>query len=160
MRTRSWQKVRTASLWASRACARASCNSMRIPRLLRAGGMPSRRTTPPTCPAHSVGYELPEALMRAGSGAAPGYSSWPLRNGYTGVTSNQVPHSSETMMRFYNQQHRFYCGVDLHARTLSLHILDAAGKTVLAKTIAATPDAFLAAVAPFRDGLAVAAECM
>lgn len=63
-------------------------------------------------------------------------------------------------MRFYNQQHRFYCGVDLHARTLSLHILDAAGKTVLAKTIPAGPDAFLAAVAPFRDGLAVAAECM
>src|SRR5262245_34058580 len=64
------------------------------------------------------------------------------------------------MMRFYNQQHRFYCGVDLHARTLSLHILDATGKTVLAKTIAASPDAFLAAIAPFRDGLAVACECM
>jgi transposase len=63
-------------------------------------------------------------------------------------------------MRFYNQQHRFYCGVDLHARTLSLHILDATGKTVLAKTIAAGPDAFLHAVAPFRDGLAVACECM
>src|SRR5262245_41480620 len=29
------------------------------------------------------------------------------------------PHSSETVMRFYNQQHRFYSGVDLHARTLS-----------------------------------------
>src|SRR5262245_29251486 len=41
------------------------------------------------------------------------------------------------MMRFYNQQHRFYCGVDLHARTLSLHVLDAEGKTVLAKTSAA-----------------------
>ncbi len=27
-------------------------------------------------------------------------------------------------MRFYNQQHRFYCGVDLHARTMSLCILD------------------------------------
>ena len=63
-------------------------------------------------------------------------------------------------MRFYNQQHRFYCGVDLHARTLSLHILDATGKSVLAKTIAASPDAFLQAVAPFRDGLAVACECM
>jgi transposase len=63
-------------------------------------------------------------------------------------------------MRFYNQQHRFYCGVDLHARTLSLHILDATGKTVFAKTIAASPDAFRAAVAPFRDGLAVACECM
>ena len=63
-------------------------------------------------------------------------------------------------MRFYNQQHRFYCGVDLHARTLSLHVLDADGQTVLAKTIPAGPDAFLAAVAPFRDRLAVACECM
>jgi transposase len=64
------------------------------------------------------------------------------------------------MMRFYNQPHRFYCGVDLHARTLSLCVLDAAGQTVLARTVAASPDAFLQAVAPFRDGLAVACECM
>src|SRR5947208_11906273 len=64
------------------------------------------------------------------------------------------------MMRFYNQQHRFYCGIDLHARTLSLHVLDAQGQTALARTIAAGPDDFLAAVAPFRDGLAVACECM
>ena len=28
-------------------------------------------------------------------------------------------------MRFYNQPHRFYCGVDLHARTMYLCILDA-----------------------------------
>ena len=27
-------------------------------------------------------------------------------------------------MRFYNQHHRFYCGVDLHARTMYLCILD------------------------------------
>lgn len=63
-------------------------------------------------------------------------------------------------MRFYNQQHRFYCGVDLHARTLSLCILDSAGQTALARTIAASPDDFLHAVGPFRDGLAVACECM
>ena len=63
-------------------------------------------------------------------------------------------------MRFYNQQHRFYCGVDLHARTLSLHVLDAQGKALLAQTLAARPDAFLHAVAPFRDGLVVACECM
>src|SRR5262245_52565764 len=64
------------------------------------------------------------------------------------------------MMRFYNQQHRFYCGVDLHARTLSLCILDRDGTIVLHQTLAAGPDAFLTAVAPFRDGLAVACECM
>src|SRR5262245_34410382 len=64
------------------------------------------------------------------------------------------------MMRFYTQQHRFYCGIDLHARTLSLHILDASGQTVLATTLPASPQAFLQAVAPFRDGLVVACECM
>jgi hypothetical protein len=64
------------------------------------------------------------------------------------------------MMRFYNQPHRFYCGVDLHARTLSLHVLDAQGKTLLAQTLVASPDAFLHAVAPFRDGLVVACECL
>jgi transposase len=63
-------------------------------------------------------------------------------------------------MRFYNRQHRFYCGVDLHARTLSLHVLDAHGETALAKTLPASPKAFLQAVGPFRDGLAVACECM
>ena len=63
-------------------------------------------------------------------------------------------------MRFYNQQHRFYCGVDLHARTLSLCVLDAKGSIVRQQTITAGPHAFLQAVAPFRDGLAVACECM
>jgi transposase len=63
-------------------------------------------------------------------------------------------------MRFSTQQHRFYCGVDLHARTLSLHVLDAAGNSVLAKTLPASPNAFLQAVAPYRDGLAVACECL
>src|SRR5262249_46022369 len=63
-------------------------------------------------------------------------------------------------MRFYNQQHRFYCGVDLHARTLSLCIFDAAGTIVFHDSIAAGPTAFLKAVRPFRDGLVVACECM
>jgi transposase len=64
------------------------------------------------------------------------------------------------MMRFYNQQHRFYCGVDLHAKTLAVHILDAEGQTVLEKTLAACPQAFLKAVQPFRDGLVVACACL
>lgn len=30
----------------------------------------------------------------------------------------------------YNQQHQFYCGVDLHARSMFTHILDKKGRTV------------------------------
>src|SRR4030042_426170 len=32
-------------------------------------------------------------------------------------------------MRFYNQQHRYYCGIDLHARKMYVCILDQQGKT-------------------------------
>jgi transposase len=63
-------------------------------------------------------------------------------------------------MRFYNQQHRFYCGVDLHARTMYLCILDQAGQVVLDRNLPAKPDAFLRAIAPFHDGLVVAVECL
>jgi transposase len=63
-------------------------------------------------------------------------------------------------MRFYNQTHRFYCGVDLHARTISVCVLDAAGAIVREATIHATPAAVLDALAPFRDGLVVGCECM
>ena len=33
----------------------------------------------------------------------------------------------ETSMRFYTTQHPFYCGIDLHARTMYVCILDQAG---------------------------------
>jgi transposase len=55
---------------------------------------------------------------------------------------------------------RFYCGVDLHARTMYTHIVDARGQTVLDQNLPARPDAFRDAVKPFRDGLVVGCECM
>jgi hypothetical protein len=38
-------------------------------------------------------------------------------------------------MRCYTNQHRFYAGVDLHARSMFTHVLDANGKTVFAKDL-------------------------
>jgi transposase len=63
-------------------------------------------------------------------------------------------------MRFYQQPHRFYAGGDLHARNLYLHVLDDQGLTRFERNLPANPDAFLSAVAPFRDGLVVGVECM
>ena len=63
-------------------------------------------------------------------------------------------------MRFYNTQHAYYCGVDLHARSMFTHILDHEGKTVFERDLPAGPDAFLDAVKPFRQGLVVGCECM
>src|SRR5262245_3317644 len=64
------------------------------------------------------------------------------------------------VMRFYDGQHGFYAGIDLHARRLHLCVLDAKGKVVKDANIAATPDAFLQAIAPFRPDLVVGCECM
>ena len=63
-------------------------------------------------------------------------------------------------MPHYNQPHQYYCGVDLHARSLYLHVLDDAGRTRLEQNLPASPAAFLDAIAPYRDGLVVGAECM
>jgi transposase len=63
-------------------------------------------------------------------------------------------------MRFYNQPHEFYCGIDLHARTMYLCILDHAGHIVLHQELPTQPAAFLEAIAPFRQGLVVACECL
>ena len=60
----------------------------------------------------------------------------------------------------YNKPHQFYAGVDLHARSMFVHILSAKGKTVSERDLPAEPDAFLDAVQPFRKNLVVGCECM
>lgn len=63
-------------------------------------------------------------------------------------------------MRFYTGQHAHTCGIDLHASTMYLCILDSAGEIRLHQNLPTDPAAFLAAIAPFRDDLVVGAECM
>ena len=63
-------------------------------------------------------------------------------------------------MRFYTNTHAHYCGIDLHAKTMYLCILDRDGQILLHKNIKSQPEAFLAAVAPYRDDLVIAVECI
>src|SRR5207253_3935121 len=62
----------------------------------------------------------------------------------------QGPSYWEATMRFYTQQHRFYAGIDLHARTLHLCVLDQAGTVVFDHNLPCRPDVLLAALAPCR----------
>jgi transposase len=55
---------------------------------------------------------------------------------------------------------RFYAGVDLHARSLFLVVLDCDGQARFGRNLPAQPAPFLRAVQPFRDGLVVGCECM
>ena len=63
-------------------------------------------------------------------------------------------------MRFYTRQHKHYCGIDLHARTMYLCVLDQAGEVLLDQNIRCDPKVFLRTIAPYRDDLVVAVECI
>ena len=49
-------------------------------------------------------------------------------------------------MRFYTQQHSHYCGIDLHARTMYLCILNQAGAIVLHRNMKSDPESLLNAL--------------
>src|SRR4030095_14230686 len=63
-------------------------------------------------------------------------------------------------MRFYTTQHPFYCGIDLHARTMYVCILAQSGEVLVHRNMKTDPDTFLYVVAPYRQGMVVAVECM
>jgi transposase len=61
-------------------------------------------------------------------------------------------------MRFYTKPHKFDCGIDLHARTMDLCILNQAGDVLCHRNMKAAPEPFLKAIAPYRADLVVWAE--
>jgi transposase len=63
-------------------------------------------------------------------------------------------------MRFYTKQHQFYCGIDLHARSMYVCILDQAGEILLHQNMKTSPEAFLRTILPYRADLVVAVECI
>jgi transposase len=63
-------------------------------------------------------------------------------------------------MRFYNTQHQFYCGIDLHARAMYVCILNQSGEILVHRNMKTNPETFLHVIAPYRAGLVVAVECM
>jgi hypothetical protein len=66
----------------------------------------------------------------------------------------------ETPMRFYTQTHKYYCGIDLHARSMYLCILDQAGNILIHRNLPTDPQTFLAVIGPYREDVVVAVECI
>ncbi len=112
--------------------------------LIRGGGAAAHNRFPPfQGMAAPVSFSRWILLMASGgmgrgrpnvARSSPGRaSSWifpPGRSSTTTKRDRAPTQPPEAMrMRFYNQPHQYYCGGDLHARTLYLHVLDAQGAT-------------------------------
>jgi transposase len=63
-------------------------------------------------------------------------------------------------MRFYTQQHRYYCGIDLHARSMYLCIIDAEGTVRVHRNLPTERGALLRAIDAYREDLVIAVECI
>jgi len=63
-------------------------------------------------------------------------------------------------MNFYNNTHPYYCGIDLHARSLYVCILDQDGKTCLHKEISAKSELLQEILEPYLGNIVVGVECM
>jgi hypothetical protein len=62
------------------------------------------------------------------------------------------------LRRFYTKQHQFYGGIDLHARTMYLCVLNQEGESLLHRTMKAGPEPFLQAITlGFRRELEIGA---
>ena len=63
-------------------------------------------------------------------------------------------------MRFYTNQHVYYCGIDLHARSLYVCILDQDGNNRVHQKLPCDRQRLLQVLEPYREDLVVAVECL
>ena len=63
-------------------------------------------------------------------------------------------------MHFYTRQHKYYCGIDLHARTMYLCIVDSAGTVVFHRNLPTDRQHLIEVISPYRGDIVVAAECI
>jgi hypothetical protein len=63
-------------------------------------------------------------------------------------------------MNIYKRPHKYYCGVDRHSRTMYIYVVGQDGAVLLHRSLPCDPVRFLLAIAPFREDLVVAVECV
>ncbi len=63
-------------------------------------------------------------------------------------------------MRFYTGHHRLYCGIDLHARSNYVCIIDDDGEVLFHKGMKPGREKFLKLIVPYREDIGVAVECV
>lgn len=63
-------------------------------------------------------------------------------------------------MRFYTQQHQYYCGIDLHTKNMYVCILNQGGNILFHKNISSSPQSLYRVIKPYLPDIALAVECM
>jgi hypothetical protein len=76
------------------------------------------------------------------------------------IKKYQINKFQEDKMRFYTQQHQYYCGIDLHAKTMYICVINQSGDILLHKNIDCNADMLFDLLQPFLPDLVIAVECI
>ncbi len=63
-------------------------------------------------------------------------------------------------MHFYTRQHRFYCGIDLHARNMYVCIIDQGDEVVFPRNLPTDRQSLIEVIGPYKEDIVVAVECI
>jgi transposase len=63
-------------------------------------------------------------------------------------------------MKFYLNQHQYYCGIDLHARTMYVCIIDNQGNILVHKNVPVGTDSLLQIISPYLPDIVIGVECI
>ncbi len=63
-------------------------------------------------------------------------------------------------MRFYTQQHQYYCGTDLHTKNMYVCIVNQAGKTLYHYDHPARTDSLFTVIKLYLPNIVIAVECI
>jgi transposase len=63
-------------------------------------------------------------------------------------------------MRFYTQQHQYYCGIDLHTKSMYICIMDQSGEVVLHQNMPVSTSSLQQLIKPFLPDIVIAVECI
>jgi hypothetical protein len=75
-------------------------------------------------------------------------------------TSTPPDRDKEEAMQFYKQMHQFYCGIDLHARSMYVCIINQEGNILAHKNLPTDPEPFLKLIDPYQEDIVVGVECV
>ena len=63
-------------------------------------------------------------------------------------------------MRFYTNQHKYYCGIDLHTKKMYICIMNQDAEIVYHKNLTADPDHLLLAIKLYLEDVVICVECI
>jgi hypothetical protein len=109
----------------------------------------------PDFAAHVHCFDTHHVLVRASEPVQYGrnrkkVSLW-LTSTLNGSWLKPACSEKDMIMRFYNSQHEFYCGIDLHANSMHVCVVDQRGNKQLHRNFnTKTPERFLDSLSPYR----------